>query len=324
MCVIHKWSALVWLLGTGISLAAYTAPLNLSLNASPSVKSMTVVSDQASASLNSVAIVNNPFDHVSDQRLLTATSEGWSNNTTSGRGLRQIDQLFQQNYWLVGCHAHVPNAAARRLKHLITQIRLNLIIVIREAKKGVASQFGFGAFFKTDDNIPRVVEMFEQIANGDKIKHLKSNQRSSWLRFGKGYPIVGCAFAGEDEINSKAYQACQDPPRYAYQPLGSAWIYLCPNFWKVSKRPSDLYCPGIRDDGSLAEPDNLNLHMSQEAIFVHEVVHTYLGLPFQSEIVERYTIGDVTELSGEQAVDNASNYGYFYSGESGNQTAFID
>jgi hypothetical protein len=308
---VWLWSVLLWYLSAGFYQASAATAQNYTIEEIPSVNSKALTPDTVSGTaVNGGIIVDSPFDTTFDQHFPIMTSDAWPNVTSSGRRLRQTDQMFQQSYWFVGCHARVPNAAAARLKHLINQIRLNLKIVIREAQKGVDSPFGFRAFFKTNDNIPRVIEMFQNIANGDKIKHLKASQRMSWLMSGRERPVIGCAFTAKDKANDNAYKGCQHPRRYAFQPLGSAWVYLCPSFWNVQEAPSILQCPEMHDNGSLANPDDLELHMSQQAIFVHELVHVYLGLTFQPEHIEQYNLGAVIGLSGEEAVENASNYGW--------------
>ncbi len=322
---VWQWSVLLWCLGTGFWQTSAAIARNNSRDEVPSLKSKTITGAAATAP-NGVIIVGSPFDDKLEQHYSVVTSEIWSNLSSSGRRLRQADQIFQQNYWLVGCHASAPNAAAAQLKDLITQVRLNIRLVILEAQKGVASQFGFRAFFKTNDNISRVIEIFKKIANGDKIKHHKANQRKSWHTSWKGHPVIGCAFTPKDKVNPEVYQMCQSPPRYAYQPIGSKWTFLCPSFWNAMEAPSFSQCPDIHANGSLANPADLQLHMSQQAIFVHEMVHMYLGLHIQSEIVEHYTLSAVMELSAEEAVENASNYGYFYSGKSDAQalTTLLD
>ena len=268
-----------------------------------------------SSQMSSPAIAgSSPFDSSSNQSsLLQAASDVYNNSTSPGRHLTHIDRILQQNYHLIGCKAGLPGAAAEQLKFLITQIRLNLKLVIRETLKGTASPFGFEAFFKTNDNVHRVLKIFHKIANGARVRAPDSYGRTHWLKPKKGAPIIGCAFSAPEALFSdQAHHDCQDPPRYAYHPSGSAWIYLCPDFWKAPSHPSYVDCPNVYDNGTVG-PEDIALHMNRQAILVHELVHMYLAKPSRNS-TEHYTIESAIALSAEEAVENASNYGYFYSG----------
>ena len=312
-----SWAVLLFCICLHILLAnaAATNRFNLRDDTSPAsagIQDLRMISSQ----IPSTGIAGgNPFDISSNQTSPDqVTSKVYNNAITPGRRLGQVDKIFQQNYWVVGCKAGTPGGAAARLKNLITEIRLNLRLVIRETRKGTDSELGFEAFFKTNENIPRVLKIFSKIANGDKVRAPKSHGRSNWLKPKKTPPVIGCSSSVQGEFTSESYKQCQDPPRYAYYPSDSVWVYLCPVFWDVPATPSGKYCPQVYDNGTVTSDSTL-LHMSQQAIFVHELVHMYLG-SLAGNLTERYAVGDAMKLSAKEAIKNASNYGYFYAGNS--------
>ena len=308
-------SALLLYMSFYISQASTIASVQFPSRDSPSSGSLGNA-DQDSISLETLSAVvasSNPFETSYDhENGFQATSEIYNGSFFPGRRLKQVDRVFQQKYWFVGCKAGLSNSAAAQLATLVTQIRLNIKLVIREVQKGTASEFGYEAFFKSNSSIPRVLQMFDKIANGDQVKAPTSYGRSSWLKPKKGPPIIGCVSTRYNGLfNDDAFRHCGNPPGYAYYIDGSAWVYLCPRFWNATTYPLEKNCPHFYENGTMG-PHGTVLHMNQEAIFVHELVHLYMPA-LAKRRTERYTVESAMGLSAEEAVDNASNYGYFYS-----------
>ena len=226
----------------------------------------------------SAAVTNGNTLNTNSTQFIQNNCAIYDNLTSPGRHLIQVDKVLQQKYWLVSCKAGVPGAQAEQVKNLVTQIRLNLQLVIREAQKGMASEFGFEAFFKSNDNVLQVLKIFNMVLNAHQIKAPEAYGRSHWLMPKKGPPIIGCALSIDDEFTGQAYWECKHPLQYAFHPLYSAWIYLCPLFWDIPKATSKGNCPQFYENGTVG-PDEMALHNNQEAVLVHELVHMYLSPP---------------------------------------------
>lgn len=168
------------------------------------------------------------------------------------------DTVSSGNLLIHLCNSDEPNSNASYLQQLLPEISSNVQAVIADARLGTTSKRGYGAFFKTDDNIEEVVKVFQRVATGTNSSR----------------PTFVCI--NDIPETASVYRNCvYDHPN---TPLvrweESDHIALCPSFWNEKKVPVPKNdCPRLR--GKLLTPNNMALSLNQQAMIVHELVHMH-------------------------------------------------
>ena len=218
-----------------------------------------------------------------------------------------LDSAKSGNYLIVYCNANTPGSQAAHLQTLIPYMQSNLEAVLRDLDRGTASP-AFRAFFKTNDNLKSVRQVFTNIINGSKILTVKSMQdETAVLR----PPTLVCADTDEpgldhllDDCNSFTR-----PWSYIFQP--TRIVSICPIFWTLPRIARRAACPRFANGNVLTEP--MSLIMTQYVVLVHELVHIYNQ--FDDSWQEVYGFDDVVGLDAIRSVENAQNYAIYAAGQ---------
>ena len=177
--------------------------------------------------------------------------------------------------------------------------------IISEVGQGVASPYGFSAFFKTDASIPRVLNLFQRIANKDRLN-------TGVLRYSI---IFNCVNPGEPLLATKLAYAQQNPDVPAASDSRTNDIFIFPLFWTLIRTPGR--CPAVQDNHAVLNDGNLVT--SQWGTIVHELADKYLHFgETRAQAAmwpEVYNIQDCIDLPVERQVMNAQNFAMFACGE---------
>lgn len=232
------------------------------------------------------------------------------NSSSARRRLTEANPSKKRRFQTVGCGASsLGSARAAALDVMLAKIQTDLRQVIKQARGGTASRYGFQALFKSSKNKKKVADLFSKIMNVDDINNDPE--------FGPEQPLTICVTptsVQRYELLGPVDETCKNEPEtYAIQPPGQNFVLLCPSFWVLPVGPLRKACPSIAD-GTLV-PNEAWLQLNQEAAIIHEMVHIYLGGSF-SLSNETYRIADAVALGEVESLLNPSNYAFFYSGTS--------
>lgn len=221
------------------------------------------------------------------------------------------DTVSSGNYQIHLCNSGLPDSHASYLQVLLPQIYTNLQAVITDAQLGTASKRGYGAFFKTNDSIGQVIEMYQKMADGADIL-VPSVPGDSKPGMSLEKPSFFCV--NEDVAGVLAYDQClKENPNF---PLvyweDSEDIVLCPLFWQHQETAvSRIDCPRLR--GNTLSPNNDQLSTNQQALIVHGLVHLYQNITKSPSDV--LNIQDAVNLDAKASLVNANNYALYYAGQ---------
>lgn len=221
------------------------------------------------------------------------------------------DTVSSGNYLIHLCDSGEPNSNASYLQNLLPQIYVNLQAVIADARLGTASKRGYGAFFKTNDNIQEVVRVYEEMAAGTNVI-----VRSIPGRQLPGLVAARPTFVCVNDIPETRgiYRQCiKDHPN---TPLvvweGSELIALCPLFWDQKRVPlARTDCPRLK--GNTLSPNNMQLSGNQEAMIVYELTYLYGNVTKWPKVV--MNMQDAVNLDATASLANPSNYALYYAGQ---------
>ena len=218
----------------------------------------------------------------------------------------ELDSAKSGNYLILYCNANTTGSYAAYLQVLIPYMQSSLEAVLRDLDRGTASP-AFHAFFKTNNNLETVRQVFTDIINGPDVLTVDTMRNDTrWAP-----PSLVCADADEpfldhllDECNSFTR-----PIAYIFQP--ARIVSICPLFWTVPRIARKRACPLVANGKLLTEP--WNLRTTQYAILVHEMVHVYNR--FDDSRQEVYDLEDVVGLDAIRSVENAQNYASYAAGQ---------
>ena len=232
-------------------------------------------------------------------------------STVTHAGTGVDDTVSSGNYMIHLCNSGEPNSNASYLQDLLPQIYSNVQAVIADARLGIASKRGYGAFFKTDENIEEVIRVYQHIAAGSDVM-IKSVPGSKLPGLLVARPTLVCI--NDVPETASIYHNCTydypDTPLVHWE--GSDLIALCPKFWSEKQKPTArIDCPRLR--GSALSPNSMALSVNQEAMIVHQLVHMYQNVTRYPD--EKMNIQDAVDLSAAASLANANNYAFYYAGQ---------
>ena len=184
----------------------------------------------------------------------------------------------------------------------ITDAQAAAIQGLNDSKWGVNSQYGFKAFFKSNESVEPVQEVLELIKDG-VVPYTDGC-------FGGARPAAIC-INDNSSIPQSLRDACVDQgPVFTSTDYPSA-LLLCPDLiahydlvdYRV-KCPTYSKTTGLKDDGSLAK--------SAEILFTNALAWIYLGVSFDSSSID--DISTAISLDEFDSYYNAPNYAYYSNG----------
>ena len=216
------------------------------------------------------------------------------------------DLAASGKYLIVYCNATTTGSRVRYLQSLIPYTQSLLQAVLTDLDRGTASP-AYRAFFKTNNNLDSVRQVFTDMINGSSI--LSEDTQNNVTRWSP--PTLVCA-DNDQAFLGHLMESCDTHPRsvmYVMQP--AKIVAVCPVFWtlpRIVRRPA---CPRVARDGRLlTEP--WNLRTTQFAVLVHELVHIYNRFDRREEV---YNLMDLVDLSAEKSLENAQNFASYAAGE---------
>ena len=215
------------------------------------------------------------------------------------------DSAKSGNYLIVYCNSTFSGPHAAYLQALIPFMQENLQAVLSDLEHGTTSA-AYRAFFKTNDSLDDVRQVFTNIINGSDVLGVAFQNDTRWSS-----PTLVCADSNQHILRQLA-RHCSAPSRPLMSVLQPAKIIsICPDFWTLPRIVQKAACPRVSRDGELlTEP--FNLYTTQFAVLVHELVHVYNPADNREEI---YDLGPVVDLSAARSLENAQNYASYAAGE---------
>ncbi|KAL9136617.1 MAG: hypothetical protein Q9175_002177 [Cornicularia normoerica] len=208
------------------------------------------------------------------------------------------------SYLIVYCNANPPGSHAAYLQTLIPYMQSSLQAVLRDLDRGTASP-AYRAFFKTNNNLDAVRQVFTDIINGSKVLTVDALKVTRWSP-----PVLVCADADESSLNYLLNE-CNTPIRPVMLVIEPAkFVSICPIFWTIPRIARKAACPRVANGELLTEP--WNLRTTQYAVLVHEMVHVYNRFNVKEEV---YDMADVVGLDATRSLENAQNFASYAAGE---------
>lgn len=216
------------------------------------------------------------------------------------------DYAESGNYHILYCYANSTTSQAAYLKAFLPQVFSSLEAVLRDLKLGTASRHGYKAFFKTDDNVEAVRDVFQKMIDGPDVLSGMATQEKRLTA-----PTFICANEGEPDT-AILRQTCGRPVRpVMYVGENQGFVTICPLFWSLRRIPPRRACPSISDNQFAS--DGIALGQNQFAITVHELVHLFN--PHDDMRQEVYDIRDVFNLNATRSFENAHNFALYAAGK---------
>ena len=218
------------------------------------------------------------------------------------------DTVSSGNYLIQFCDSELPKSNAAYLQQLLPQIYANLLVVIADARRGLASRYGYGAFFKTNFNIEEVVRVYQHMADGTDML-IQSTPGSNHPGLMEARPTFVC-------INATAplLGACfnSNPAKPVVTWEDSNLIALCPSFWDRKMKPVPRTdCP--RRQGNTLSSNGMALSLNQEAMIVQNLAWKYQnGSAWYDGIAN---MQDIMALNATASLKSAQMFALYYAGE---------
>ena len=193
--------------------------------------------------------------------------------------------------------------------------------VLVDLQQGVASQHGFTAFFKTNDNKDAVTSLYQKIALGDGFM-----DRCTIV------PYENITFTCPEvtEYSADGPDGCARNIRISafYRTELPYLVNICPTFYRLPKTADPRRCPSVRKN----KMTETGLSFTQVGTLVHELGHIYGADPAPdlpcsvttdenaivnaSDVLEVYRAQACAELPANRQILNAQNFALYYSGRS--------
>ena len=216
------------------------------------------------------------------------------------------DYTQSGKYFIVYCKAGVPRSHAAYLQQLVPFMQSNLQAVLNDVDRGTASP-AYRAFFKTNNNLDNVRQVFTDIMNGSSL--VAAGQTAS--------PALVCTETDEPILN-RIRGRCNNPagtPAFTMQ--SSKVVFFCPSFWTMRRAARKAACPVIVNGEVETEPRQLR--STKFAVLVHELVHIYNKFDHTQDLFDNteevYNLTDVVGLNAVRSLENAQNFAYYAAGK---------
>ncbi|MCJ1245549.1 hypothetical protein MMC30_002753 [Trapelia coarctata] len=189
------------------------------------------------------------------------------------------------------------------VKKALKQGQLSVQKALADIPNGEYSKYGLLAMFKNNHNFAKVQQMLEDLAILKPMPKAMRNlvhQASSpvFVCVSKGHEMVGRS-AEEQGAMDIWYERCKPKGHSAKYALTTAYIFLCPRFFRYPVTPepakSAILCPVVRKNKYLG--DFQELFMFQSYVLLHELVHFYLGDDNLAPETETYRPKNLVALS---------------------------
>lgn len=206
-----------------------------------------------------------------------------------------------------GCGSFRP-----AVEQLINQALATIPPAIRDANThGTRSLYGFKAMFKTDNAVPAVTTMLQKVAALTALPGLlpypqypqKPRFACATLESVHTYPFIPFDPLITCEIGRVA----------AFSVSSTAYIFLCPVFWRLPSHPEEPpltgLCPEVKNNAFIVYPGS-EVYNFQSYIIIHEIVHFYLQSMSLSGLThppEQYTLNGCVSLDPLTSLLNPLN-----------------
>lgn len=199
-----------------------------------------------------------------------------------------------------------------RLNRVLNLAMTALAPALEDVKLGIASTHGFRALFKYDGAKEYVEDMLKQVSNFEPKLRLMPNPNVP-LR-----PRIACAQPGIRErhrwlpLGTDPWIYCSFGSISAFFVIGTAYVFLCPAFFMLPEKPTDLTgrnCPTVQ--GNRYNGNDLTVSSYQTYALIHEFMHFYLqshSLTGVTHPNEQYGLNGCVSLSPLHALHNPSSY----------------
>ncbi|KAI4104975.1 MAG: hypothetical protein LQ339_003592 [Xanthoria mediterranea] len=194
------------------------------------------------------------------------------------------------------------------LPKLLAQVRQTIQLVIRDLQYGMVSRHGYLTFFKSNEHLLFVEEVFRNITAGRMLQ-------------GRQPAIVCLHPSGQAPAQGSAYSMICEPQAghglvRARGLRSQASLSLCPEFWKRPAFPNGTDdCPvmaGRRGFQRFAEEeDGSALTDTQFGILIRELVRMYNPLDKGPADGGVNGAQECSELNREQSIQNAGNWALY-------------
>ena len=167
------------------------------------------------------------------------------------------------NYLIVYCKAGVPRSHAIYLQQLLPYMQSSLQAVLNNVNRGTASP-AYRAFFKTNDNLDTVRQVFTDIINDFSVIASRPQTVSS---------VLICTEADVPFLNQLRGRCSNPEGTRTFTMEPHKIVFLWPSIWSMRRAARKAACPVIVNGQVETEPRQLRL--TKFATLVHELVHVY-------------------------------------------------
>ena len=208
------------------------------------------------------------------------------------------------------------NSQATILEGAILTMRFSIRSkVLIDVKKGTASEHGYTAFFKTDDNKEKVTSVYRKLLAGGGFQDRCEITPSENITF--SCPEVSA-------YDPNAFSCARTPHMKAFVRSDRSWnVQICPSWFSLPKIATAALCPAVVEN----KMTETQLGITQVGVLIHEISHLYgadafltesctdlMNLSSFSDANETYNAQACAELPADQQVLNANNYALYAGG----------
>ncbi|KAL8948648.1 MAG: hypothetical protein Q9183_007668, partial [Haloplaca sp. 2 TL-2023] len=214
------------------------------------------------------------------------------------------DYAESGNYHILYCQANSTNSPAAHLQRLLPQMVSGLRTVLTDLTKGTSSTHGYETFFKTQENIEKVHDVFWSMIDAPYILSSSGGQNPSYRYTA---PTFVCAIDGEPDTR-RLQQDCKSFRRsIMFVDEGRGFVTVCPYFWSLPHVPQKDRCPVVVNNQF--QTSGQAFANNQLAIMIHELVHIYN--PHNARVREVYDIREAASLNATASIKNAQSFAYY-------------
>ena len=252
-------------------------------------------------------------------QMMFATSRCWATSYISVTGMALLiilascqstqheadDYAESGHYHLLYCQTNRSSSQAAYLSFFLPYVFSKVQTVLNDLKQGTNSNRGYKAFFKTNDNLEAVRNVFQNMIDGPDVLSAPGgnlSQNAQWTP-----PTFICANDGQNDT-IRLYERCKGNPHpVMYVEKNSGFVTICPIFWQLPRIPHKESCPKVARNQFTT--NGWLLASNQYAITVHELVHLFNRHDVMKS--EVYDLRDAFDLNATRSLENAQTFGYY-------------